>query len=369
VPLVQFSSGSTAAPKGVIVGSDALVAHVKQLCDYLRLDSSGAVASWLPLYHDLGLVGILLTSLCARADLHMCDPSSFARNPLTWVKLCANASATHTAAPASAYKFVSDFADRRRAAVPRLSTMRVWLCGGERTPWSAMRRFYESLQEMGVRWETLMPAYGLAEATLAVAITPLGEPPTCGDGDLASAGVPLDGVEVQIAPEGQTIRVRGPSVSRSYLTAAGPVPTVDRDGWLETSDVGSFHEGRLYVHGRSDEALVVYGRNVCAEDAESVVERALGTAAASVAAFRADELAPAFALVVEIRRRYWREAESIANQARLAVADALTCHVGDVLVCKPGTIDITTSGKPKRASGRSLQRGDHPNSYRILHRG
>jgi acyl-CoA synthetase (AMP-forming)/AMP-acid ligase II len=353
--LVQFTSGSVGTPKGVAVSGAKLAGHLAALATSLEVDSAAdRFGSWLPLYHDLGFVGMFLLALAARADLVLGRPAVFTRQPATWLTMLAAERATITAAP--------DFAYRLAAALPcadglDLSGMRVAISGGERVNWRSLLEFHRTTAPTGLRWEALTPSYGLAEGVLGVSRTPLGRGPRQGPGGLVSVGTAVAGARLRV-PAGVApgpLELGGDWVFDGYHTEDGFAATVG--DWHDTGDAGLVHDGELYVLGRRDETVTSAGRNLFAEDVESVAHWAVGEVVCGCAAFRSPVDPNRFGLVVEVNPRTVGDADAageLARRIRTAVTEALGTRLTPVLVTRVGAIPRTTSGKVRRARCREL---------------
>jgi fatty-acyl-CoA synthase len=355
--LIQFTSGSVGAPKGVAISARALAAHLAMIASGLRMSDADRSASWLPLYHDMGLIAMFLTGLAARMDQVIAQPSSFAARPASWLTMLARERATVTAAP--------NFAYRLAAAVPYgdaldLSSMRVSISGGERLDWQALLDFHATAEPMGFDWGALLPCYGLAEGIVAASYTPVGRGPLRGPGGYVSAGLPVPGVEVRV-PAGsmpRPIQLRGEWLFNGYHTRDGfePAPAGD---WFDTGDAGFVHEGELYVLGRRNEVVSMAGHNVFAEDVESVTHEACGQLVRACAAFRNPAAAGRFGLMAEANPRLVRDLDAARELARLiqaSVVETLGTRLTPVLVARLGSIPRTSSGKVQRSRCRSLYR-------------
>ena len=360
--LIQFTSGSTGSPKGIVIRAEALAGHLNAIGNCLEIDEGDRVTSWLPLYHDMGLVGCTLVSLAMRLPLTLVAPRSFARNPLSWPRMLAEGGGTITAAPNFAYRIAAKTL-RQSSEVGDLSAVRVCLSGGERVSYSALEEFAEAAGEHGFRREALLPAYGMAEATLAVSFPPLGRGPVEGPKDSASCGSPLPGVEVRLRPmeggdedEGM-VELRGPWTFDGYLTLDGSLERRSPESWHATNDVAMERDGELYVYGRADEVVVVRGQNVYAEDIESVALTVPDEEPLAAAAYRSPEHDDRFGLALEVMGEV-DDATELARAVQDGIVEALETKVSPVLVVQPLSIPRTTSGKVKRAECRDLEESD-----------
>lgn len=365
--MIQFTSGSIDTPKGVAISRTALAGHLAAVAAAFQLDGeTDRIMSWLPLYHDMGLVLLFLTGLAVRADQLIAPPSSFATRPGSWLTTLARDQATVTAAP--------NFAFRLTAAVPYdepldLSRVRVCVSGGERVDWQTLLDFHATAGQMGFNWGALMPGYGLAEGTVGVTVTPPGGGPRLGPAGYVSVGVPFPGVELRVPVPSASVgpvQLRGDWLFRGYHTADGFKPVAAGD-WFDTRDAGFVHEGELYVLGRRDEVLTMAGRNVFAEDVESIAYEAGGPLIRVCAAFRSPAT-ERFGLMAEANPRLVKDAEDARKLGQLiqvSVSKVLGTRLDPVLVVRMGVIPRTTSGKVQRAKCRTLCGADEI-SHRIM---
>jgi acyl-CoA synthetase (AMP-forming)/AMP-acid ligase II len=321
--------------------------------------------SWLPLYHDMGLVGALLTALAQPAPLALMKPEEFVARPARWLQAISRCRATISAAPNFAYQLaVERIRDDELEGVD-LSSWLLALDGAEPVAASTLSRFYERFRAFGFRREALTPVYGLAEASLAVTFTDPGtaftarrfdaaalvereaalEVDAAGGVELVSSGRPLPGMDVEIAsedgrrlPEGRVgrIRIRGPSV-----TSAG----VDADGFLDTGDRGFFWSGELYLCGRSRDLLILRGRNYAPEMIEDALAGVPGMRPGAVAAVSHPE---GLSLLVERGPGAVEESEVRARAIEICGVDPL------VVILEPGALPRTSSGKIKRQEAARL---------------
>jgi acyl-CoA synthetase (AMP-forming)/AMP-acid ligase II len=371
--LVQLSSGTTGSPKAVPLTHGQILANVRAIRDRIleRYPSDrffhGAV-SWLPLYHDMGLVGAVLTALAQPAPLALMRPEDFVARPARWLQAISRCRATISAAPNFAYELaVERIRDDELEGVD-LSSWLLALDGAEPVTASTLSRFYERFRAFGLRREALTPVYGLAEASLAVTFTDPGtaftarrfdaaalaeretalEVEAAGGIELVSSGKPLPGMDVEIAseggqrlPEGRVgrIRVRGPSV-----TSDG----VDSDGFLDTGDRGFFWNGELYPCGRSRDVLILRGRNYAPELLEDALAGVPGMRPGAVAAVSHPE---GLSLLVERGLGPLEESEVRARVIERCGVDPL------VVVLEPGALPRTSSGKIKRQEAARLFAG------------
>jgi acyl-CoA synthetase (AMP-forming)/AMP-acid ligase II len=361
--LTQFTSGSTADPKGVVLPQAKIVANLVALLEWLQPVPGDGACSWLPLSHDMGLIGMFLGSLAAAGDrwtrgtdLVLMTPQGFLRDPGRWLSACDEFGATMTAAP----NYGFDMACRKRKRVHDLSRLRVCIAGGEPVRAASLERFASAFEDAGFNPMAFSPAYGMAEAVLAVAgtrtddhwrsceLTPA-EPSVLGAAidthQIVSSGAPLDGYELRIegADVGE-ILVRGPSLADAY--ADGTV-LADHDGWFHTRDLGALRDGELYVIGRTDDVLFVAGRNVYAQEIEAHASEVSGVRDGRVVAVPEDG---GVTLVAECEPRISDEASTrrLAEELRQRVLARLGVAPRRVLLAPRGALPMTSSGKIRR---------------------
>ncbi|MFC9796938.1 amino acid adenylation domain-containing protein [Streptomyces sp. NPDC127584] len=299
VAFLQFSSGSTGAPKGVELTHAAVLANLAQIRAAAGIRPTDVLATWMPYFHDMGLIGTHLVPLSARIKQVRLEPLTFAKRPLRWLE----AASRHRATLLSAANFALALVERRVPADALrdldLTCVRMMLVGAEPISPSVWRAFTGRMRPTGLPASAPTPVYGLAESTLAVTIPPPGEiarplaldRTALGRGlavdtapgpdavELMDVGGPVHGCSVRITddaghPVGERrvghVEVHGPQVARGYHGAPEATAESFRDGWLRTGDLGFLREGRLCVTGRSKDVVFVDGRTLHAADLEEV---------------------------------------------------------------------------------------------------
>lgn len=295
---IQYSSGSTSSPKGCALTPRAIAAQLDIIADLIDARPHRDVfVSWLPLSHDMGLFGGLLSSWANDFSLYLSTPERFTFSPGTWFSDMAQFGGRSSAGTNTALYLAARSAKRgRNMPGGGLSTVESCIIGAERVEWETLRFAAESLAPFGLRPEGIVPAYGLAEATLAVTSMPKGEQPwrrvvvdatALADSELievepdhplgaavVSAGTPCRDVELIDAGTGrlEEIVVRSPSLATGYWADATRTAETFRDGALHTSDLGFVKDGHLYPVGRTDDLISIAGRKVYAREVESVVD-------------------------------------------------------------------------------------------------
>ncbi|MEU6645689.1 fatty acyl-AMP ligase [Saccharomonospora sp. NPDC046836] len=390
--LLQLTSGSTADPKAVRITHGNLYSNIKAMVDRAELDfERDVMVSWLPTFHDMGMVGFLTLPMTFGVELVKITPVEFLSGPLVWPELISRYQGTVTAAPNFAYAIVG----RRLARIEDdgaydLSTLRIALNGAEPIDATAVRTFSDAGARFKMPAECVFPAYGLAEATLAVSFAPLftgltvdviearplegdnravpvpeGDPRRGTDAvrGFAVLGKPLDGLEAQIVDEHGTvlgerqvgeIRLRGEAVSPGYLTMNGPAATQDAGGWFATGDLGYLVDGgQIVICGRSKDVIILGGRNVYPTDIERAATAVAGVRAGNAVAVRIDAgtRRERFAVVLESKLAGDAEEERrLAKEVAARVRDAVDARPYAVVVLPAGSLPKTPSGKVKRAA-------------------
>lgn len=354
VALVQFTSGTAGPSRGVRIGADALTANLRAIAGWLRMTPADPTASWLPVHHDMGLVGCLLAPVTVGADLWSMPTVEFLRNPVRYLECFGRHGARLTAMPAFGLDYITRRVPPARLAGMDFTDWRAVIVGAERIAPATLRRFISMLQPFGLRPEALLPAYGLAEATLAVTGLPLHrgwrEVTGRGEGAVVGCGVPLAGVTVAVHdPSGEPVGdgqvgeivVGGASVARSYLDADS---SAIRNGRVHTGDAGFLHDGELHVVGRLGDGVKVRGRFVFAADVEAALVGAADVPVGRVAALAGVRGGrPTVVVVVERPEPRWLQAAAAAGVGEF------DDDVEVVVVAAPaGAIERTSSGKPRR---------------------
>ncbi|MGH7263995.1 MAG: AMP-binding protein [Candidatus Rokuibacteriota bacterium] len=353
---LQYTSGSTGQPKGVDLPHRSLLANVRAFVQAVRARPGEPVVSWLPLYHDMGLIGLGMGSLYAGCRLHLLPPDL--RNPRQWLELVTRTRATITASPDFGYRNcvrnVHDVSDLD------LSSLRIAFTGAEPIRPETVRAFEERFELRNV----VVPAYGLAEATLAVALGDPGSPlrvdPT---GRWVGVGRPIPGVEVAIWEDGREgapgrvlgpgevgeIVVRTPAAMRGYYRDPEATAHAFRSGWLHTGDLGYREpDGHLFVVGRVKNLIIVRGENVMPIDVERVVDAVPGVRYSAAVGVGSDRLGTQRLVVVAEVRDPALDAAAASGLVRSIVSAVHRIRgfrPSRVLLVRPGTIPKTTSGK------------------------
>lgn len=389
VALMQLTSGSTGSPKAVVITHGNIYSNAEAMFVGARYDiDNDVMVSWLPCFHDMGMVGFLTIPMYFGAELVKVTPLDFLRDTLLWAKLIDKYQGTMTAAPNFAYALLAK--RLRRQAKPGdfdLSTLRFALSGAEPVEPADVEDLLDAGKPFGLKPEAILPAYGMAETTLAVSFSECGAGLVVDEVDadllaalrqavpaskgnvrrLASLGPLLPDLEARIVDEDGGVRpargvgiieLRGESLTPGYLTMGGFVSAQDENGWYDTGDLGYLtEEGHVVVCGRVKDVIIMAGRNIYPTDIERAAGRVQGVRPGCAVAVRLDagHSRETFAVAVESN-----EFEDPAEVRRIEqqVAHEVVSEVGvrprNVVVLGPGTIPKTPSGKLRRANSVSL---------------
>jgi fatty-acyl-CoA synthase len=389
--LLQLTSGSTAEPKAVRITHANLHANITAMRQAARLDTDRDVmVSWLPLFHDMGMVGFLTVPMVTGLELVTVTPVDFLTRPLLWAQLISRYGGTVTAAPNFAYAVLARQLARADEGSLDLSTMRFALNGAEPIDPDTVAAFTAAGARFGLRDDAVVCAYGMAETALGVSFAPVDTglevdhvdadqlethrravPATTGPARrFPKLGPPLPGIEVRVLGEDGSVRgerevgvfqLRGESVTPGYLTIDGPVPAQDSDGWFDTGDEGYLADGAVVVCGRRKDVIIMGGRNIYPTDIERAAAGADGVRAGNAVAVRLEagegRHRESFLVAVESRRTGDAEAErAIRKDVTAHVFSVVGVRPAEVVVLPPGSLPKTPSGKLRRAATGDLLR-------------
>lgn len=385
---LQFSSGSTRFPLGVAVTQRALMANAHAITAHgLKITKDDRCVSWLPLYHDMGLVGFLLTPMVCQVSIDYLPTREFARRPLLWLSLITRNRGTLSYSPSFGYELAARRAETASTEGLDLSTWRGAGIGGDMVRPRVMRKFAETFANRGFKAQAFVPSYGMAEASLALSFAPLDTgvvtdlvdldrlenegvavPP---DADtqrsrefvLNGPVLPLHELEVRdpdgrILPEKRVGRVftRGPSLMREYLDRPEETAAVlSPDGWLDTGDLGYLCDGQIVITGRAKDLILVNGRNIWPQDLEWSAEHAVESLrSGDVVAFSVDKDAGEdVTVLVQCRATQPDAREALTAAVSGVLRSAHGVEVTVVLV-PPHSLPQTSSGKLSRSRAKQM---------------
>jgi fatty-acyl-CoA synthase len=387
--LMQLTSGSTGSPKAVHITHRNLYSNAEAMFVAAKYEvETDVMVSWLPCFHDMGMIGFLTVPMYFGAELVKVTPMDFLRDTLLWAKLIDKYKGTMTAAPNFAYAL---FAKRlRKQAKPGqfdLSTLRFALSGAEPVDPSDVEDLIDAGQPFGLRASAILPAYGMAETTLAVSfsecdaglvvdevdadlLAALRQAVPSSKGNtrrLASLGPLLDGLEARIVDEHGVLKpargvgvieLRGESLTPGHTTMGGFIPAQDEHGWYDTGDLGyTMENGHIVVCGRVKDVIIMAGRNIYPTDIERAAGRVEGVRPGCAVAVRLDAGHSRETFAVAVESNAYQdpdEVHRIERQVAHEVVAEVDVRPRNVVVLGPGTIPKTPSGKLRRANSVEL---------------
>jgi len=385
IAFVQFTSGSTSAPKGVALSHRNVAANVEAINGPagLMTGATDVGVSWLPLNHDMGLVGMALGPLYSARPGVLMPAATFVKRPAEWLRAIARFRGTISFAPNFAY----DLCVRRVKAADLegldLSSWRIAGCGAEPIHHPTLEAFAKMFAPAGFRATSFLPSYGLAEHVLAATLPPRDRPlrsdrvslsaltashivaPAADEDNavtLVSCGGALPGHELRVAGEDGAalperhvgeILLAGPSVMAGYYGQAEVTARTIRDGWLHTGDLGYLSDGELFVCGRINDVIIVNGRKYHPQDLEWAVDDLPGVRRGRVVAFGIVEPGRADRVVIVAEASGTAAPDTVVDAVRRRIGDLFGLYVDDVALVPGGTVGRTTSGKVQRAATRA----------------
>lgn len=363
---IQYSSGSTRTPMGVDIHQDQLMANIDGAMERQGIDPDDAGVSWLPLYHDMGLIGFILAPMCAQRSVDLLPPGEFARRPMQWLSLISRRRATITYSPSFGYELAARRAQGKQSEELDLSCLKLAGIGADMIQPEALRRFATAFSATGFDPRAFMPSYGMAEVCVGFSFTGRFDgfrTDTQGAREFVSCGTPMAGHSFQVRGEAGLplvdrrvgrIFVRGPSVMPGYYLDTEASRSVLADGWLDTGDLGYSVEGELFVTGRAKDLIIVNGRNIWPQDIEWAVEalprlRRGDACAFSIAGQEGEEIV----VLVQAYPGEAQEHEELAGNVRQLVREAVGVASKVELVSRRDGFPMTSSGKLSRSKAKA----------------
>jgi 1-acyl-sn-glycerol-3-phosphate acyltransferase len=384
--LLQYTSGSTGQPKGVILSHANLLANIRAMGEWVNAGSDDVFVSWLPLYHDMGLIGAWLGSLYFAMLAVLMPPTAFLVRPPRWFQTIHKHRGTISAAPNFAYQLALARIDDADLEGLDLSSLRLLFNGAEPISPRTLRSFGERFSRYGLAPEAVSPVYGLAEAAVGLAFPPLGRGPLidrvqrnpferagravpAGPEDPAlefvACGRPLMGYEIRIVDDGGRelgdaevghLQFRGPSATRGYMNNPEATAKLFDVDWLDSGDLAYIREGDVYLTSRVKDVIIRAGRNIYPYELEEAVGDLTEVRKGCVAVFgsRADDELERLIVVAETRLQDPDQHAAIERKIESLAADVCGVNPDDVVIAPPGTVLKTSSGKIRRTACREL---------------
>ncbi|OGT69306.1 MAG: hypothetical protein A3J38_00715 [Gammaproteobacteria bacterium RIFCSPHIGHO2_12_FULL_45_9] len=382
---IQYTSGSTNTPKGVLLTHYNLLSNIRAYGKAGRISSDDIVVSWLPLYHDMGLIGAWLGSLYFGVPLILMTPFSFLNRPERWLWAIHYHRATISAGPNFAYELCINKIDPTTIEGLDLSSWRIAANGAEAVYPKTLERFIDKFAPYGFKPESLYPVYGLAESTVGLAIPPLGRrpwidyidrltfeaekraiPATAAEDKhvraFPSCGKPIPGHEVRIVNDenhvlaerhvGQ-LQFRGPSSMQGYYNNPEATAAIFHNGWIDSGDLAYLAEGEIFITGRKKDVIIKAGRNLYPAEIEELVASVPGIRQGCVVAFGTLDIERAteqLVIVAETRNKKKEQKEQLRASIHELTATTLDIVPDHIVLVAPHTISKTSSGKLQRAA-------------------
>ncbi len=386
--LLQYTSGSTGNPKGVMLTHADLLANIRAMGEVTGASSADVFVSWMPLYHDMGLIGAWLGSLYFGMPLAVMSPLTFLAHPERWLWTIHRHRATLSGAPNFGYELCLKRIDDRRLQGLDLSSWRMAFNGAEPVSPDTLERFHARFAPYGLKREALAPVYGLAECALGLTFPPPNRGPLIdriqreafmrtrraiaaepGDGTalrFVACGRPLPGYGVRIVDDagrelGERMEGRleftGPSVTRGYYRNPKETAKLIRDGWLDSGDLAYVADGEVYITGRVKDVIIRAGRNIYPHELEEAIGNISGIRKGCVAAFGTRDRRNGTERLVIVAETYSTDSatlEQLRSEIQALSLQLIGMPPDDIVLAPPHTVLKTSSGKLRRSASRAL---------------
>jgi 1-acyl-sn-glycerol-3-phosphate acyltransferase len=388
VALIQYTSGSTGDPKGVVLSHANLLANIRAMGGVMGASSADVFVSWLPLYHDMGLIGAWLGCLHFAAPLYAMSPLSFLVRPESWLWAIHRFRATFSASPNFGFELcLNKIADADLEGLD-LSSLRMVANGAEPVSVQTLRRFIERFGRYGFHPQAMAPVYGLAECSVGLAFPPLGRSPIIdrvnrdrlsADGvaeparpedpkplEIVPCGQPLPGHEIRIVDEAGfelgerregNLEFRGPSTTRGYFRNETKTRELFHNGWLDSGDRAYMAGGDIYITGRVKDIIIRAGRHIYPQEVEDAVAEIPGIRKGCVAVFGVTDRASGTERVVVLAETHETDPAARAQlqaRAQEIAGDTAGTPPDEIVLAPPRTVPKTSSGKIRRSAAKEL---------------
>lgn len=396
---IQYSSGSTSAPKGVIGTQISVTSNLNGIVQHgLELTNDDRAVCWLPLYHDMGLIGFALSPMFAQRSVDLLATSDFVRRPLMWLTIASRNKCTITYSPSFGYELAAKRNKRNDHDELDLSAMRLAGIGGDMVRPEALKSFAEAFADSGFRESVFTPSYGLAETTLAICFTDIVRPVSLDHVDMrhynrsgiaqpvsamtadgqarsfVTCGKPMPGHAVEVRDANNTavddrvvgrVFITGPSLTPGYFSDPAASEAMFHDNWLDTGDMGYMLDGELVITGRAKDLIIINGRNIWPQDVEWAVEKVDNVRQGGVAAFSIDNGSGERIVAVAECRGGLTANDRAALRRQIAQVIQVAAGVpSEVVLVRPHSMVLTSSGKLSRAKVREKYlQGDYDEQH------
>lgn len=385
---LQYTSGSTGMPKGVVLSHANLLANIRAMGEKIKVSSDDVFVSWLPLYHDMGLIGAWLGSLYFACQLVIMSPLSFIAKPQRWLWAIHKYGGTLSAAPNFAYELCIRRLDDKEIEGLDLSSWRIAFNGAEAVNPNSMKRFIERFSSYGFKSESMMPVYGLAESSVGLSFHEPGSGPLIdrikrdpfmdsGQSipaaenntnvlEFVSCGQPLPGHQIRIVDandrelpertEGH-LQFLGPSTTSGYFKNPEKTSSLFHGEWLDSGDKAYIAEGEIYITGRTKDIIIRAGRNIYPVELEEAIGKIDGIREGNVAVFGSiSDINSTEKLIVlaETRKKDEQVLEEIRTNVNSIVTDLIGSPPDNVILAPPNTVLKTSSGKIRRNASKDI---------------
>lgn len=388
IAFLQYTSGSTGDPKGVILSHANLLANIRAMGRVCEITAQDVFVSWLPLYHDMGLIGAWFGSLCHGCRLVVMSPLSFLARPERWLQTIDRFGGTVSASPNFGYEMCATRLDDEVLEGLDLSSWRLAVNGAEPVIPGTLQRFGNRFRKYGFKPDSLMPVYGLAESSVGLTFPAPGNGPKIdrvqrdvfsGSGvavvtsanepgalEFISCGRPLPGHQVRIVDESNRempdrkegrLQFKGPSATSGYFRNKEQTSRLFCGEWLETGDLGYIAAGEIYLTGRQKDVIIRGGRNVYPHELEDIVGEIAGIRKGCTAVFagrQKDSTDDRLVVLTESRIRDDKKLNSLKKEVNRATIDLLGMGADEIIISPPGTVLKTSSGKIRRSACKQL---------------